>query len=197
MHLFFGGSFDPVHVGHLIVGRDVQEQLRAQKVIFLPANQAPLKGSHKASPHDRLNMIEIAIKEFDSFDVFDLEIKRGGISYTVDTAQELLKKYGDKPHFILGADSILTLHMWKDPKRLTSVAKFVVVDRAGKAKEVVSYFKEMFPNLKEDEDYIILNVRRIDVSSTEIRSRIKEGRSIKWLVPEGVESYILERGLYR
>ncbi len=197
MHLFFGGSFDPIHIGHLIVGMDVLEKIKAEKLTFIPAYQAPLKDPHQASPEDRLKMIELAIKGYGQFQVSNIEINRGGISYTVDTVTELSKIYGEKPHIVIGADSVLSLHLWKNPQELVSSTCLVIVDRLGKEKEVLRYLKNTFPYLRENRDYILLKARRIDVSSTEIRERVKLGKSIKWLVPESVEDYILSKGLYR
>ncbi len=197
MKLFFGGSFDPVHLGHLIVARDVLEILNFEKVVFLPAYQAPLKEPHKASPEDRFNMVSVAIRDFQGFEVSRIEIERGGISYTVDTARELYKSLGEKPYFLVGADSFLSLHLWKEPYELVSIARFVVVDREGRWEELKGYVKGHFPKLKEGEDFHFVPVRRVDVSSTEIRERVKEGKSIRWLVPEKVEEYILSKGLYR
>ncbi len=197
MELFFGGSFDPVHIGHLLVARDVKESMGFEKVIFLPAFQAPLKDPHLASPEDRFNMLEIAIRELEGYGISRLEIERGGVSYTVDTARHICKNYGYKPFFLVGADSFLSLHLWKDPFELISLASFVVVDREGKGKKVKEYIKENFPMLKEDRDFFLLSVRRIDISSTEIRERVKKGKSIRWMVPEGVEEYIRAKGLYK
>ncbi len=194
--VFFGGSFDPVHIGHLIVARDVLEQLRAESIVFIPAFQSPLKEPHVATPKERLEMLSLAVEQEKGFEVSSLEIERGGTSYTVDTAQELFNALGERPTFLVGADSIMTLHLWKDPQKLTKIAKFVIADRYAKAQEVRSYMSSAFPNLKEGEDYMILSTRNIDVSSTEIRKRIREGRSIKWLVPERVEKYILQKGIY-
>ncbi len=196
MKLYFGGSFDPVHVGHLLVARDVLEALGFQKIVFLPAFQAPIKRPHEASPEDRLRMLELALKE-PFFEVSDLEIKRGGISYTVDTARELYSTLGERPFLLVGADSFLSLHVWKEPVELLRLARFVVADREGKAKLIKLYVEEYFPFLKEGEDYLLVATRRVDVSSTEIRKRVKEGKSIRWLVPEEVEIYIHEKSLYR
>lgn len=197
MKIFFGGSFDPVHIGHLLIARDVKEALNFEKVVFLPAFQAPLKDPHLASPKDRFYMLKLATKDLEGYEVSSLEIERGGISYTVDTARYLYKLYGERPFFLVGADSFLSLHLWKDPLDLLSLARFVIVDREGKRERLKNYIKENFPSLKEDEDFFLFLVRRIDVSSTEIRERIRNGKSIKWLVPEEVEKYILEKGLYR
>jgi len=197
MKVFFGGSFDPVHLGHLLIARDLLEELSIEELVFLPAYQSPLKEPHRASPEDRLEMLKLATKGMERFSISTLELNRKGISYTVDTAKQLFQGLKERPTFLIGADSALTLHLWKDPDELVKLAKFIIIDRASKGKEVKTYFKERFPQLKEDEDYLILSIRRIDISSTEIRQRIKEGKSIRWLVPQDVEEYILSRGLYR
>lgn len=196
LKVFFGGSFDPVHIGHLIVARDVLEQLGAESIVFLPAFQSPLKEPHVATPQQRLEMLFLAIEQEKGFEVSNLEIERRGISYTVDTAQELFYTLGERPTFLVGADSMITLHMWKEPKKLTQIAKFVIADRNKRSKDIVDYIKAYFPWLKEGEDFFLLSTRNIDVSSTEIRKRIKEGKSIRWLVPENVEKYILQRKIY-
>ncbi|MCS6957344.1 MAG: nicotinate (nicotinamide) nucleotide adenylyltransferase [Aquificaceae bacterium] len=196
MKLFFGGSFDPVHMGHLIIARDVVEVLGFNKVVFVPAFQAPLKDPHVASPEERMHMLNLALEGCEGFEVSNIELQRGGISYTVDTAKYIYKKYGERPFFLVGADSFLTLHLWKSPAELVSLARFVVVDREGYLDRIRTYVKQSFPQLTENRDFILFSARRIDISSTEIRKRVKEGRSIKWMVPESVEAYIKETGLY-
>ena len=197
MFVLFGGSFDPVHIGHIVIARDVKEHLGAEKVIFIPASQAPLKEGHGAPPLDRLRMLQLAVEREEGFEVEDWEVRKGGVSYTVDTLQHLLPKLGSKPCFLLGADSVLRLHLWREPERILQLVKVVVVDRGGKMEEVRKYLKERFPHIKEGEDVLFLPVRRIDVSATEIRRRLREGKSIYCMVPERVEEYIKERRLYR
>ena len=142
-------------------------------------------------------MLKLAIKGLEDFEVSTMEIERSGISYTVDTAKEIYEGFGERPFFLVGADSFLSIHLWKEPIKLLSLARFVVVDRDGKEKKVMDYVKENFPSLKEGSDFFLLSIRRIDVSSTEIRERVKKGKSIKWMVPQEVEDYILEKGLYK
>jgi len=139
MFVLFGGSFDPVHVGHIVIARDVREHLQAEKVIFIPAAQAPLKEGH------------------------------GAVSYTVDTLRDLLPELGSKPYFLLGADSVLRLHLWREPERILDLVRVVVVDRGGKMEEVKRYLQERFP--EKGKDTLFLPVRRIDISATEIRRR--------------------------
>ena len=197
MFVLFGGSFDPVHIGHLIIARDVRERLNARKVVFVPAYHAPLKERHRASPEDRMNMLRLAVGEEEGFEIEDYEIRKGGISYTVETLEYLVPKLGEKPFLVLGADSILKLHLWREPERVIELTNMVVVDREGKLGEVRDYIRERFPQLVEGDNLVLLSVRRIDVSATEIRRRVKEGKSIYCLVPDKVRKYIEERGLYR
>ncbi len=197
MLILFGGSFDPVHVGHILIARDVKEKLGASKVVFMPAYHAPLKEGHSAPPEDRLRMLEIALRDEEGFEVSDYEIRRGGISYTVDTLEWFRDEFGSEPYLLLGSDSVLRFHLWREPERVAQLSKLVVVDRGGKLDSVRSYLKERFPQLEEGRDLILLQIRRIDVSATEVRKRIKEGLSIYCMVPDKVREYIEEKGLYR
>ena len=196
MRIIFGGSFDPVHIGHIILARDVCEYFNAEEVIFVPTYQAPLKNKHSASPQDRLNMLRLALEKEEKFTVEDYEIRKGGISYTVYTLRYLKEKYKEELYLLLGSDSFLKFHLWKEPHEILKLSKIIVVEREGKLEKVREYVKEYFPNLKENRDIFLLNIRRIDISSTEIRKRIREGKSIYCLVPESVERYIKEKGLY-
>ncbi len=196
MKIVFGGSFDPVHIGHIILTRDIKEILGAREVIFVPTAQAPLKDKHRASPNDRLNMLKLALEGEEGFTLEDYEIKRGGISYTVFTLEYLTEKHkGEELYLLLGSDSFLRFHLWKEPIKILRMVKIVVVDREGKLKEVEKYINDKFREYKDR--ILLLKTRRVDISSTEIRERIRQGKSIYCLVPEKVEKYIKERGLYR
>ncbi|RMD45785.1 MAG: nicotinate (nicotinamide) nucleotide adenylyltransferase [Aquificota bacterium] len=207
MIALYGGSFDPVHIGHLRIAEDIRETFSLRKVIFIPAYHSPLKPGSRASAEDRLNMLKLSIENNQYFDVDDIEIKRKGKSYTIDTILYYKEKIGYTPVFIVGTDAFLTLHLWKEPSRLLKNANFIV---AGRDKtsfyEVVEYIKDYFPFvvLRKDTDIpkhepsnvFYSDIRRLDVSSTEIRNRIKEGKSIKYLVLPEVEEYIFNKKLY-
>lgn len=197
MVILFGGSFDPIHIGHLIVARDVREKVGAEKVVFIPTYRTPLKESHSAPPEDRLNMVRLAVEGEEGFEVEDYEVKKGGVSYTVETLEYLTGKLSGRPVLLLGADSMLRFHLWREPERIIEMADLMVVERDGLMNRVREYVKTRFPVLKEGKNVFFVSTRRIDVSATEVRRRVKEGKSIYCLVPEPVERYIRERGLYR
>ncbi len=197
MVILFGGSFDPIHIGHILIARDVKEYLNAQRVVFVPTHHAPLKEGHSASPEDRAKMVKLAIEEEQGFEMDEVEIKRGGISYTYETLSYMSEKIGKEIYLLLGSDSVLKLHRWRFPDKVLELSTLAVVDREGKSSEVRDYMKQNFPNTEEGRDYILIPTRRIDISSTEIRKRLREGKSIYAMVPDRVREYIEERGLYK
>ncbi len=197
MVVLFGGSFDPVHVGHIILARDVKEHFGLKKVIFIPTNLAPFKSGHHAPPQERLNMLKLAIQGEEDFEVSDIEIKRGEVSYTVDTLESLKGSLKEKAYFLLGADSFLQFHKWKNPRRITEIVNLIVVDRERLAPSITEYVKDKLPWLEPNSNLFIYRGRRIDISSTEIRERIRKGLSVRYMVPDSVQEYILKKGLYR
>ena len=197
MVILFGGSFDPIHVGHILIARDVKEYLGAQRVVFVPTYHAPLKEGHSASPEDRAEMVRLAIEGEEGFDMDEVEIRRGGISYTYETLEYMRNKESRDIYLLLGSDSVLKLHRWKFPEKVLELSTLVVVDREGKFTKVKEYMKRRFPNTEEGRDYLLIHTRRIDVSSTEIRERLRKGKSIYALVPDRVREHIEERGLYK
>ncbi len=197
MILFFGGSFDPIHNGHLILAEDVREKLGFKKVILIPANISPLKGKYVAPPKHRICMIDISIRNLKNFDVDPWEIKTGGVSYTINTIKYIKEKYGSKPYMLVGADSMLSFDRWKDPEKILKESCMVIMEREGKLPLVEKFMTEKFPSFKKGKDYLIVRTRRIDISSTEIRERVKRGLPIRGMVPVEVEVYIKEKGLYK
>jgi len=207
MIALYGGSFDPIHIGHLRIAEDIREYYGFEKIVFIPAYISPLKKSTNATAEDRLNMINLAIKDNEYFDVSDVEIKRGGKSYTVDTVKFFRNILGYNPYFIAGTDAFLSLHLWKNPEELLKNTNFIVVGRGqDNFYNILDYIQEHFPDINIQKDNKLntsettvyyFDSRRIDVSSTEIRNRIINKKSIKYLVLKEVEDYINKKKLYR
>ncbi len=185
----FGGTFDPIHMGHLITAQSVREVRELDKIIFIPAFISPHKTSADASStKHRSNMIKIAIEDVPFFECSEIEIKKGGISYTVDTLRELKKIY-DEIEFIIGYDNIFSFHKWKEPDEILKLARIIVLKR-----------KSSLPPPFEDKYYhqaIFVQTRGIEISATDIRERVKNNQPIHFLVPQKVKEYIYEQNLYR
>lgn len=182
-----GGTFNPVHIGHLILAEEVREKLQLDQVIFVPTYLPPHKDIDDVAPsEDRYKMIKLAIKTNKYFSVSDIEIKRDGKSYTIDTVKEFRKIYPrDELYFITGSDLLKYLDEWKDLKEIIQMVRFVVATRPG-------YPLEKIPS------YIsTIAIRAVDVSAFEIREAIKENKSFRYLVPDVVFNYINKKGIYR
>jgi len=180
----FGGSFDPVHVGHLIVARAAQEALGLDEVRFVPAGAQPLKRGHLAPPSDRLAMVRAAVAETPGFAVEPLEIQRAGPSYTVETLQTLQARLSGVPLvLLLGADAAREFSKWRDPDGIRRLARVVVLTRDGDADRI-------------SEGLEVVRVPAVEISATMIRARVRAGQSIRWLVPDVVADLIAARGLY-
>ena len=184
----FGGTFDPIHHGHLITAQSVREIRELDKIIFVPSFISPHKKNINASsPEHRLDMIKLAIEGVDFFDYSDYEINKGGVSFTIDTIREFKKIYDDI-EFIIGYDNIFKFHTWKDPDEIMKLAKVLVLKR-----------KSSRPHPFEDkyvEQAIFVQTRGIEISATDIRMRVKKGLPIHFLVPEKVKEYIYNFNLY-
>jgi len=192
-----GGTFNPIHVGHLLVAQDALEQLGLERVIFVPSATPPHKAVDKlASARDRLRMIKLAIRDNARFEVNDIEIRRGGKSYSVDTLAQLKRRYPQAGFFfIIGADSLRELHLWRDVKRLVTLCTFVTVPRPGfEAKPVVDPRLDLATRRRLRQH--ILRGHACDIASRDIRTRVANGQSIRYLVPDAVHQYIRRRRLY-
>jgi nicotinate-nucleotide adenylyltransferase len=186
----FGGTFDPPHVGHLLLAADARDALKLDRLIFVPAGAQPFKVETPAvaSPQDRLEMIRLAVADDANYTVEDAEINRKGLSYTVDTLELLSEKYaGGKLFLLLGEDALASFDQWRAPDRIRALATLAVMRRT----DAAGANSPLPPGVLE------VSARRIDVSSTEIRVRLDAGKSIKGFVPESVERFIDARGLYR
>ena len=182
-----GGTFNPLHIGHLILAEEVREKLRLDKVIFVPTFIPPhKKNSDVAAAKDRLAMVKAAIRGNRDFSASNIEIRREGLSYTVDTVKALNRKFpGEKLFFITGSDLLKYLDEWKDFKQLLGLVKFVVATRPG-------YPLEKIPSYVQR-----VGIRAVDVSAFEIRRCIKQKKSFRYLVPEAVFDYINKNKLYK
>jgi nicotinate-nucleotide adenylyltransferase len=202
----FGGTFDPVHYGHLLLAETCREQLALDAVWFLPAAVPPHKRDRPLTPGaQRIEMLELAIGGDEKFLVCPLEIDRGGVNYTVDTLAQL--KTDDPTRelfFLLGADSLRDLHTWKEPARLCELATLVVVQRAadpGTTAADAPMNADANPELIPITVVAAAHARRVqmprvDLSSSDIRSRLAAGHSIRYQTPRAVEKYIETHGLY-
>jgi nicotinate-nucleotide adenylyltransferase len=187
----FGGTFDPPHVGHLLLATDAREALGLDRVIFVPAATQPFKVNTPpvASARDRLEMVRLAVADDANYTVDDTEIGRKGLSFTVDTLELLSKKHpGAKLFLLLGEDALAGIEGWRSPERIRELATLAVMRRSG---------PDGSPDAAKVEGATPVSARRIDVSSTEIRDRLRAEKSIKGFVPESVEQFIEARGLYR
>lgn len=184
----FGGTFDPPHLGHLSAASDACDALKLDRLVFIPAAQQPLKtGTDMAPAADRLAMVRLLAEGDPRMSVDPIEIDRGGLSFTVDTLRELRERWHDDPalalFLLIGADVATTLPKWREPEAVGMLAEIVVLTRTGGGDG---------PAVGR-----LLATRRVDVSSTEIRARVRAGQAIRGFVPDAVAEYIGAAGLYR
>lgn len=188
---FLGGSFDPVHFGHLLAAQDAYEQHQLDRLIFVPAAQAPLKPNDvQSTAEDRLAMLRAAVEWDKRFEISDFELRRGGVSYTIDSARHFRALFpNDELYWIIGGDQLPKLHLWKDVTELVQLVEFIFLERPG------------FP-IKAQPSIPGLRLRRCDghllaVSSTELRDRTRRQLSLDYFVPHKAIVYIQEQALYR
>ncbi len=192
-----GGTFNPIHIGHLVAAEAVRRELGIERVIFIPTGNAPHKENDPMYNEHRYLMTVLATVANPYFEVSRTEIDRTGKSYTIDTIKELRLKYGEdcNIYFITGADAIEQILTWKDPEELLSICRFVAVTRPGydrtRLEKAINTLKQKYKGNIE-----FLEVPALSISSTDIRNRVAAGKTIKYLVPEAVEKYILKFGLY-
>lgn len=188
----FGGSFNPIHNGHIYVAESVKEMLGLDKIIFIPTGIAPHKdNSDFASKEHRYNMVKLAVEG--KFDISDIEVKTDRVCYAIDTMSELKKIYStDDLFYIIGADSLVDFMKWREPLTLFKMLHLVVVDREGAdIDRVADEYRE-----KYNARITICHIEEYDVSSTEIRNSIKKTGRCTGLVPEKTEEYIIKHKLY-
>lgn len=191
----FGGSFDPVHYGHLRLAEEAREQAKLDSVVFIPTQVSPFKvGRTQISGELRLEMLRRATEDNPAFQVSGREIKRPGPSYTVDTLRELEREHPDTERFfITGTDALRDLPKWREPEEVIRLTRFLVSVRPGVNKvEVLTALPDAW-----EERVTFIEMPELDISSTYLRERLKIGYSVRYLVPRPVEEYILAQGLYR
>lgn len=201
MKVLFGGSFNPVHVAHLIIARDVLEDFGFSEVIFVPANVQPLKGELFIPPEVRLKALKSAVEKCREFSVWDYEIKKGGVSYTYQTLRTFREQFKQEPIFMMGADSFLTFHLWRKPEEILKLSRILVVSRPGYDFDPNDVLRKLdirvdvkvFERGRAEKTgwrIAIYRGRLLEISSTEIRERLKSNKPISHLVPEAVEEVI-------
>lgn len=196
-----GGSFDPIHVGHLKVAEQMREKRRLGKLVFIPTNIPPHKAHRQlAAPRHRLRMVELAIADYPGFEVSRVEIDHEGPSYSIDTIDRLQDEWGDghSVFFIIGADTLAELSVWRRPRELIEQADFLTAVRPGTEMDFwdelsFTFTPEQVERLRDG----CVDTTPVDISSTDIRDRVRRERPISGLVPPAVEEYIMQHGLYR
>lgn len=196
---FYGGTFDPIHLGHMYVAFEVKKQLNLSKIFFIPNSRPPHKvDSSYVSYAHRKNMLELAIKGFDGLDISDIEADEK-IHYTIDTLRILKAMYPkEKLYFIIGEDSLRDLDTWRNPQFLGRYASLVVFARIDRRFEDKITLKELSDIYREryDIDIITLSLQPMDIASNQIRERIRSNKSVEGLLPNEVEEYIIKNELY-
>jgi nicotinate-nucleotide adenylyltransferase len=184
-----GGTFDPVHIGHLVTAQAVKEIRGLEKIIFIPAYISPHKmNQSSAGINHRLKMLQLAIEGIPYFEFSEIELKAKSISYTVETLERFKKKY-DKLEFIIGYDNIINFNTWKMPDRIIELADLIVLRRRSNDKKI-----------EKDKYYraaTFVKTPVIEISSSEIRERIKQGKPVDFLIPLKVKEYIYKFNLYK
>lgn len=212
----FGGTFNPIHYGHLRAAEEVRERFGLTKIIFIPSKNPPLKTQEIINPEHRYKMMELALSGNSFFEISDIEYRKPGKSYTVNTLEELRSIYTDTNlYFILGIETFLDIPHWWEPERLVRLIDFIIIsrppfrfvdllsspfldlsrkdlERLDKA-ELESYSAK----LKTNKEATALRIPLMEISGTEIRRLVREGKSIKYLLPESVEFYIISNKLYK
>jgi nicotinate-nucleotide adenylyltransferase len=188
---FLGGSFDPVHLGHLIAAQDAYEQHALDRLFFVPASQAPLKPDDVcASADDRLALLRAALEGEKRFEISDYELRQGGVSYTIDSARHFRAQFPHEQLFwIIGGDQLPKLPLWKDVAALAQLVEFIFLERPGHPVKA----NPAIPGLRLHR----CDGHLVEISSTELRARLRQGRSLEYFVPHKAIEQIAQKRLYR
>lgn len=192
-----GGTFNPIHIGHLILAQEVREKMNLDNIIFIPAGNPPHKQINDiVGAAHRLEMVRLAVENNEKFYVSDIEIERVGKTYTYDTLIELHKMYfGNKIYFIIGYDTLKELNTWRKISEVCKLCSFIVVNRNNDYSEMNEEIEKK--KSEYDAQIHVVNIPNIEISSTNIREKLLLNKSIKYIVPDNVLNYIYKNGLYR
>ncbi len=191
----FGGTFDPIHIGHLILAEQCREACGLDRVWFVVAGAPPHKRGDRTPVSHRIEMVRIAIAGHPAFEVSDLETRRPGPHYSVDTLAAVARdRPDDELYFLIGADSLADLPTWRDPAGIARLATIVVVNRPGIEEADCTVLPSFGPDAKQP---VSVTIPPVGIASHDLRRRLAERRSIRYMVPRGVEAYIEAQGLYR
>jgi nicotinate-nucleotide adenylyltransferase len=194
----FGGTFDPVHLGHLILAEEARWSLGLERLLLMPAAQPWRKAARAVTPaHHRLAMLRLAVADDPYFDVSTVEIDRGGPTYTIETLAALRGELGPDAElvFILGEDALMDLPNWREPAGILRLALLGVAERGDEDGLDLAALEATLPGVRDR--VLRIPMPRVDISSSEVRRRVREGGTIRYLVPPPVQAYIAARGLYR
>lgn len=190
----FGGTFDPIHIGHLIIAEQAYNRFDLSKVVFMPAGNPPHKNNQELTPVElRLQMVKLAIQDNKHFTVSDWEIKKNEPSYTAETLRHFNDKYQEEIYFIIGADSLLDIPNWKEPEFLMENGNFIVARRPNFSLEKI--LKRVFFKSYRDNLYL-MNSSLIDISSSLIRKNIKNNKSIRYMTLDSIINFIEKENIY-
>ncbi len=201
----FGGSFDPIHYGHLLLAQQCLDLAKLDKILFVPAAKSPLKATSPIADNKaRLEMLQLAIADHPNFEISNLEMERGGTSYTVDTLRQLKElRPADSLYLLIGLDSLADLGKWREPEEIVKLAELMIVDRntSSEFRDRSFDWKILAPLVEQQRidswQESLLATQRFDFSSTDLRNRIAEGKNIRYRTSRAVEKYIETQNLYK
>ena len=186
-----GGTFDPIHMGHLLAAEAARDSHELDEIWFMPSHVLPHKPSAGATGQQRLEMTEAAVKQAPQYEVLGIEMELGGVSYTIDTMRELWRRYPEHEfYFIIGADMVNYLPKWEEIEELASKLTFIGVGRPG-----FQLHLDDLPDALQDR-VLLAEMPLVDISSTAIRRRLAKGHSVRFMIPDAVHQYIVRSGLY-
>ena len=190
-----GGTFDPIHHGHLAIAEEARESLGLERVLFMPAASPPHKpGLPVTDPEHRLAMVRLAVAGNPAFEASDLEVRRGGASYTVDTLEGLVESGLERPWLILSSEALALLPTWREPRRILELARLAVVPRGGFDPLGPAWVDAVFPGYGDRVTFLAGPL--LPISGSVVRRRARAGRSVRYLVPDAVAAYIAQHRLY-